>query len=88
MRHLRSFVLLGRLCGAGLTYIPQSRETFAELCALRKTLRSGDDFYKYFSLEGLHLCESFIENITQVPVENFYYDFYRSQAQEFSKDCQ
>ncbi|RAR51048.1 SprT-like domain-containing protein [Flavobacterium lacus] len=47
-----------------------------------------NDFYKYFSLEGLHLCESFVQNITQVPVENFYYDFYRSQAQQFSKDCQ
>ncbi len=47
-----------------------------------------NDFYKYFSLQGLHLCDSFIQNISQNPLENFYYDFYRYQAQQFTKNCQ
>ena len=49
---------------------------------------SWDNFYKYFSLNGLHLCDSFIQNIAQVPDKNYYYNFYSGKSFQFSKTCQ
>lgn len=47
-----------------------------------------NDFYKYFSMTGLHLCDSFIQEIQNVPIENFYYNFYKDESQNFTKNCQ
>lgn len=49
---------------------------------------SWNDFFKYYSLEGLHQCDSFINAIQNVPNENYKYNFYRTKAQEFTKNCQ
>ena len=47
-----------------------------------------NDYYKYASLEGLHLCEAFEQNINQVPIEKFYYDHYIVNGRQFSTSCQ
>lgn len=49
---------------------------------------SWNDFYKYISLEGLHNTDTFMQNISQIPNENFYYNFYRGKSSQFSKTCQ
>jgi hypothetical protein len=47
-----------------------------------------NDFFKYYSMEGLHLCDSFVSAIQNVPNENFKYNFYKNEAQNFIKNCQ
>lgn len=47
-----------------------------------------NDFFKYYSMEGLHLCDSFVSAIQNVPNENFNYNFYKNEAQNFIKNCQ
>lgn len=46
------------------------------------------NFFKYFSMQGLDNNNAFNEKILQNPTENFYYDFYRLKGNQFSKTCQ
>jgi hypothetical protein len=45
------------------------------------------DFYKYFSMNGLHNNNAFTTAIISNPSNNFLYAFYVEKGQQFSKTC-
>ncbi len=46
-----------------------------------------NDFYKYISLNGLHLSNTFIQNINQNPNERGKYEGYNYISNQLNKDC-
>ena len=46
-----------------------------------------NNYFKYLSLQGLHECNSYSENISSNPTENFLDNAYTLNGNVFSKDC-
>ncbi len=44
------------------------------------------EFYKYLSMEGLHITEAFQQGIVPNPIENYLFERYNDTSDEFSKD--
>ena len=74
--------------------IPQDHQSFAEEHLISNTslgisqLWNWQDCFKYLSLSGLDITESFITDISNNPGENFIYKDYKTFVEEnFSKNC-
>jgi len=74
--------------------IPQDHQSFAEEHLISNTslgisqLWNWQDCFKYLSLSGLDITESFITDISNNPSENFIYKDYKTFVEEnFSKNC-